>query len=144
MTDTADFTLRGYCGYLMKRAFQTIRGDVTAALAPLDLRMVTFSALVVIRDVPGLRQSQLAEVLMIERPNLVVILDELERRDLITRDRVPEDRRAYALSVTEAGQALCAQALNAVDAHEARMMAVLTMAEREALLNALQKIEVAR
>lgn len=136
-----DATLRGFSGYGMKRAFNAIQSDVNAALAPFDLRMVTFSALVMIVDNPGLRQSQLAEVLAIERPNLVLIIDELERRDLITRERAPDDRRAHALMVTLAGRRLHDKALAAVRAHEARMTAGLTDAERAMLIHALRRIE---
>lgn len=136
-----DATLREFSGYGMKRAFNAIQTDVNAALAPFDLRMVTFSALVVIVDNPGLRQSQLADLLSIERPNLVVIVDELERRDLITRDRATDDRRAYALQVTLAGRRLHDKALAAVRAHEARMTAGLSQAERAQLVRMLRRIE---
>jgi DNA-binding MarR family transcriptional regulator len=46
--------------------------------------MITYSLMAVIVDNPGVRQSQLAQVLAIERSNLVVLLDELERFELIT------------------------------------------------------------
>lgn len=136
-----DNTLREFSGYGMKRAFNAIQTDVNATLAPFDLRMVTFSALVVIVDNPGLRQSQLADLLSIERPNLVVIVDELERRELITRERATDDRRAYALQVTLAGRRLHDKALAAVRAHEARMTAGLTEAERAELIRMLGRIE---
>lgn len=136
-----DATLRAFSGYGMKRAFNAIQADVNAVLAPFDLRMVTFSALVMIVDNPGLRQSQLADVLAIERPNLVLIIDELERRDLIIRERAADDRRAYALMVTLAGRRLHDKALAAVQAHEARMTAGLTEGERAQLIRALRRIE---
>ena len=84
---SGDGILRSFLGYDMKRAFAAIHTDVNAALAPYGLRMLTFSVLAVIRENPGLRQSRLAEILLIERPNLVVILDELEGLDLVTRTR---------------------------------------------------------
>lgn len=88
----SDTTLRSFVGYRMKRAFNVVQDDLTATLRPFDLRMLTYTALVLIVDNPGLRQSQLADAMDIERPNLVVIIDELERRELIVRDRVPTDR----------------------------------------------------
>lgn len=136
-----DATLRAFSGYVMKRAFNAIQADVNAALAPFDLRMGTFSTLVMIVDNPGLRQSQLADVLAIEPPNLVLVIDELERRGLITRERAVDDRRAYALLVTLAGRRLHDAALAAVKAHEARMTAGLTDAERAQLIRALRRIE---
>ena len=40
--------------------------------------MLTYTALVLIVDNPGLNQSRLAQVMDIERPNLVNVIDELE------------------------------------------------------------------
>lgn len=140
--ETPDRTLRGFLGYGMKRAFAAIQADVNAVLAPLGLRMLTFSALVVIRDTPGLKQTQLAEVLLIERPNLVLILDELEAAELVTRTRARDDRRAFELKVTLKGRRLCDRAVAAVADHDRRMAAGLTGAEVTALHAALHRIEM--
>ena len=104
MTKVSDATMRGFVGYQIKRAFNVIQDDLAKTLKPFELRMLTYTALVLIVDNPGMRQSQLADAMDIERPNLVVIIDELERRELIVRDRVPTDRRAYALKATLAGR----------------------------------------
>lgn len=140
----SDASLRRYCGYGLKRAFNTVQADVNATLAPLGLRMLSFSALAVIADNPGLRQSQLASALLIERPNLVIVLDDLEQRGQISRDRVPSDRRAYALRLTGDGELLYDQAVKAVAAHDERMTKGLTRADRGALIDALSRIEAVK
>lgn len=134
-------TLRLFAGYHMKRAFNVVQADLSARLKPLGLRMVTFSTLALIVENPGLRQSQLADALAIERPNFVMIIDELHRKGLITRDRATDDRRAYALRVTESGDETFALALAAVQAHERQMFGGLTLAEREAFIETLRKVE---
>lgn len=138
----SDASLRAFAGYHMKRAFNVIKADLIETLKPFDLRMVTYSTLVLIVDNPGLRQAQMADALMIERPNFVAIIDELETAGLITRQRAPEDRRAYALMATLSGQAQCKWATEAVNAHEHRVFGVLSDAERRLLLSALGKIEI--
>lgn len=138
----SDRTLRGFVGYGMKRAFAAIQSDVNATLAPFGLRMLTYSALAVIRDNPGLRQTQLAEILLIERPNLVLILDELEGADLVVRTRARDDRRAYELKVTLKGRRLCDRATEAVAAHDARMVEGMDDAMRNTLHQALRLIEM--
>ena len=140
-TPEPDTTLRGFVGYGLKRAFNAIQADVNATLAPLGLRMITFSALMVIRDAPGIRAAGLAAVLGLERPNLVLVLDELEGAELITRTRARDDRRAYELKTTPAGRRLAERAAVAVAAHDDRMTAGLTDEERQALQRALRRIE---
>lgn len=137
----SDGMLREFCGYTMKRAFHVIQTDVNRTLAPFGLRMVTFSALAVIVENPGLRQSHLADALLIERPNLVLILDDLQRLGLIARNPAADDRRAYALTPTDAGKELFARARAAVRAHDARMTAELGDAEKADLISALRRIE---
>ena len=136
----SDASLQRHAGYHMKRAFNVVQADLNATLKPFGLRMVTYSALVIIVDNPGLRQAQLADAIQIERPNLVVILDELEEAGLISRDRVPTDRRAYALVATLAGQKLCKQALEAVDAHERRVYAGWDQETRNTVIGAMKQI----
>ncbi|GAB1377830.1 MarR family winged helix-turn-helix transcriptional regulator [Pararhodobacter aggregans] len=138
---SGDSILRVFMGYDMKRAFAAIQTDVNAVLAPFGLRMLTFSVLSVIRDNPGLRQTQLAEILAIERPNLVVILDELEGLDLVTRTRARDDRRAYELKVTLKGRRLAERAFTAVAEHDDRMARGLSDEERAALHRALRQIQ---
>jgi DNA-binding MarR family transcriptional regulator len=139
--DVSVETLRGLTGYNIRRASGAVQADLARTLAPFSLRMITFSALVLVIDNPGMRQSQLADALAIERSNLVVVVDDLEGRGLVTRDPTPEDRRAYALRPTQAGRRLCEKALRAVEAHEARMLRHLTKAEILALVQALQVVQ---
>lgn len=136
----ADAVLRELLGYHIKRAQSAIQADLNAALKPLDLRMLTFSALAVVASSPGLRQAQLADALSIERPNLVVVLDELERRGLILRDRVPTDRRAYALKATLEGRRLFEAAQAAVKSHEAALFAGISAADQALLRDMMQRI----
>ncbi len=136
-----DSTLRQFMGYHMKRAFNVIQSDLTETLKPFELRMLTYTALVLICDNPGLRQSQLADAMDIERPNLVVLIDELERREWITREKVPTDRRAYALMPTLAGRQHFARAVQAVNAHEARLLGQMDDTMRETVIAAMRLIE---
>lgn len=136
-----DAALRRLVGYRLKRAFAVIQADLARVLDPFGLRMVPFSALLVIARQPGIGQGQLAAALAMERSNLVAPLDLLERRGLVRRAGVPGDRRALALMPTAAGEALAAQALAAVEAHEARLLSGLAAGDVAALIRACAAIE---
>lgn len=140
VSSVSDKALQQFVGYHLKRAFNVIRSDLSQTLEPFGLRMITYSALALIIDNPGLRQSQLATALDIERPNLVVVIDELEQRELIVRERVPTDRRAYALQATLTGQRLCQKAIEADLAHEAELLAGISEEERKIVIKAMRMI----
>lgn len=141
MSTGKDTVLRIYTGYNIKRAFNALQLDLNTCLFPAGLRMVTFSVLNIIDDNPGIRQSAVAKILVIERPNMVVIIDELEQAGLITRERSEKDRRAYELHTTPHGKTRLKIARTSVAEHEDRMTQGLSDQDKDILNNLLQKIE---
>lgn len=137
----SDENLRMLVGYNMKRAFNAVQADLLETLRPFGLRMISYSSLVLIVDNPGLRQSHLAGALAIERPNLVVIIDELERRGLINRERLVSDRRAYGLRATLAGRKVYEDAVRAVMAHEVKIFGAIDGQVAKYLTAELRNIE---
>lgn len=136
-----DAELRRLVSYGIKRANAALTPNIERILGGFGLRRSTYSALSVLRDNPALRQSDLSEILSIERPNLVQILDELRHSGLIDRVRDPSDRRAYRLSVTATGAALVVRASAVLMAYDRGLTAGMSTAEREALIAALRRVE---
>lgn len=136
----ADEALSGYLGYNMKRVLSVVQADLAQVLGDFGLRAVSFSALGVVVRQPGISQSGLAEVLAVERSNLVQLVDDLSGRGLVTRAPVAGDRRRHALMPTREGSTLHARAAGAVAAHEAAMFHMLDKAERATLLHLLHKV----
>lgn len=141
ITKISDAPLRQFLGYHLKRGFNVIQSDLNIVLKQFELRMVSYSVLVLIVENPGIRQSQLSDVLAIERPNLVLIIDDLEKRELIVRDRLLTDRRVYLLQATLAGRRLCDKALKAVGAHEQALFEGIDDEARSNILQAMRQIE---
>ena len=138
-----DETLQGFVGHHIKRASNVVQSDLLQTLKPFELRILTYTALVLIVDNPGLSQTQLAGAMDVERPNLVVVIDELEQRELIVRERVPTDRRAYALQVTLQGRRLFDKAVQAVKAHEKSLLQGIDAQTQTTVIAALQQIQAA-
>ena len=136
-----DSGLRQFAGYHLKRAYNVLRSDLAKKLEPLGLRITTYSSLILIVDNPGIRQSELAAALDIERPNMVVILDDLEQKGWINRERLETDRRAYALFATLTGKRVCEKAVQQDRLHEAKVLGGLEPKEIQRLIEALNKIE---
>ena len=137
----ADRRLREFAGYNLKRASHRMQTQVSRTLAEFDLRTLSFSTLVLIVDNPGLRQSELAACLAVERPNMVAVIDQLESRTLVSRCTHPDDRRAQAISPTAAGRRLCEKALAALHDVEAHVLASLSTREQDTLNRLLQRVE---
>lgn len=136
-----DDTLRGLTGYNLTRATSVMQAMVGEVLRDFGLRRVTFSALSVVVDNPGLRQGQLADVLAIERSNIVQVIDELEAANLVVRKRASDDRRAYSLTATLPGQSLHLKALDALRSSDGALTAGLSQQQVTDLVTMLSKLE---
>jgi DNA-binding MarR family transcriptional regulator len=88
----------------------------------------------------GLSQQELSTRLGIHPSRLVAILDALEDRRLVERRPNADDRRQYALHLTEKGQGMLSEIGRIGREHIDSLCASLTAAEREQLGELLQKI----
>lgn len=127
-------------GYAVRRAQLRIFQDFIETMAELDIRPGQFSVLTVIAANRGLKQADVCEALGIKRANLVVMLDELERRSLVKRVRGPSDRRSHALHLTKAGEALLLRLNDLVAQHEQGFIRQIGEHGKRQLLDLLTKI----
>jgi DNA-binding MarR family transcriptional regulator len=132
--------LEEFIGYNLKRAYMIVLADFRRALGDEGMAPRQFSALSLVVQFPNITQSGLARMLGIERSGLVALVDELEGRGFLGRTHVPGDRRVQALVATPAGRRACQEALDAVRAHEAQLLSVLSAEEKETLAALLKKI----
>jgi len=133
-------SLAGIVGYPIRRAQMAVFEDFGRRFAPLDLTPAQYSTLVAIGDNPGRKQSDIGGALGIQRPNFVAMMDELERRGLAERTRSGADRRAYALALTLAGEALLLRARAAQAEQEAAIDRALGSNERRVLIGMLNRL----
>lgn len=105
MTDPAQEVWRRLRGFVLDRHERRRRvGEVTG------LSFARYKALRRIADGP-LSLADLAGYLVNDRPYTTLIVDALEQRGLVTREKNPADGRSKLVRITEPGQALLAQAL---------------------------------
>jgi DNA-binding MarR family transcriptional regulator len=89
---------------------------------------------------PGIRHGVLADALMIKRPNFTKVINGLERDGLIARDALRGDKRTTALTVTRKGVRKLEAMRHAVIVHHEEMIALLSPAERDTLLDLLRRL----
>jgi DNA-binding MarR family transcriptional regulator len=114
--------------------------DFVASLARLELRPAQYTLLEVVDSHPGLRQSDAAAILGIEKANFVSLVHGLERRALLKRSRSDVDRRSYALHLGPGGARLLKRARGLHHAHESKLAARLGTRARADLLGLLARL----
>jgi DNA-binding MarR family transcriptional regulator len=107
--------------------------EFARSLAPLELTPGLAGVLRLLRVEPGLSQQDLARRLGLVPSRVVALVDDLEQRGWIQRARDTGDRRVNVLTLTDAGNQAFAKVAAVARAHEARITAGLTDAERDRL-----------
>jgi DNA-binding MarR family transcriptional regulator len=71
---------------------------------------------------------------------MVALLDDLEGKGYVTRQRHPRDRRAFLIQATDSGRAAKVAAVRILDEQQRRFLAPLTSAERAQLAVLLTRL----
>jgi MarR family 2-MHQ and catechol resistance regulon transcriptional repressor len=90
----------------LQRAAETTLVRTSAHLQAYDLSLSQFSALEALYHLGLLSQRDLADKLLKSTGNISMVLKNLEKRGLISRERDPHDNRYMQVSITEAGRTL--------------------------------------
>ena len=98
--------LEAAVGFWLRLAQQKDMRGFNRVFAGSGVTPPLYAMLLVISANPGLRQTQIGEMLRIRQPNLVEPIDTLIGRGLISRRPDPHDRRAQAIDLTPEGALL--------------------------------------
>lgn len=127
-------------GYYLRRASAALNADFAASVEGTGMRQVLFGILSVISANPGINQGNVARVLGVQRTNMVALVNELIARGLVGRTIDREDRRAFVLNLTLAGEAMVAETLARIRVHEERMLNGVSARDRATLIRLLGRM----
>jgi len=128
--DAGDATLGSGCSLLILRLARASAWRLGRSLAESGLRWTEFAVLHHLEAQGPVSQRDLALALRIQPSNIVALLDELERRRLLTRTPDPQDRRRHRVQLTAKGLRAVTLAREATQRAEADVLAPLSSAER--------------
>lgn len=104
---------------------------------------LTGPQLVCLRALGGVENatpSAVAKEVALSQGTVTGILDRLAARQLVTRERNPNDRRLVTVAITDAGRALVEQAPSPLQETFTRQLAELAPSEQENILITLERI----
>jgi DNA-binding MarR family transcriptional regulator len=97
------YSARSSVGYLLKRAHTLLVDQLEAAVAARGITATQWVVLMYLRDGLAINASDLCVQLQHDSGALTRVIDQLEARGLVQRERSREDRRAVQLRLTAAG-----------------------------------------
>ena len=131
-------------GFHLRMALLAVYRDFTSALDGFDLTQRQVATLELVRANPGSSEVDLASVLGTDRATMMAVVDRLEKRHFLKRERSREDRRRQELHLTDGGRKVLAEAKARIAEHERKFTSRFTQAELEALVQALRRVRQVR
>jgi len=133
-------SLSARTSYLLGRAALQLQALGERDLEPLGITPRQYSVLAVLAEHSPLSQTQVAEILGLDRTTILKLGAALERKRLVVRERDPNDARAYAVALTPAGAQLRTDAFQLLLECEGRFLAALNRNERKQLHDLLARL----
>lgn len=138
--ELGDGGLDSLLGFHVRLANVAMYRDFASTLEKLDLTQRQAATLSLIGANPGAPQVAIAARLGSDRATIMAMVDRLETRGLLTRERSKSDRRRQELYLTPLGIKTLNEAKALIAEHEKRFTAKFTAGELAMLFTALRRI----
>jgi len=130
-------------GFLLARLGLGFKTKVIAKLDDAGYETYDYGVLAMLAEGARLTQANIADALTLDPSRLVALLDSLEDRGLITRQRDTHDRRRHVVSITTKGERELAQLRDIVADFEDEFLAPLGPEGRKTLHELLHRLACA-
>lgn len=136
---STDIEVAEYAGQLFFRLWRASHTRTAQALDSIGLTTTTFAVLNVLGARERAIQQQLSADMGIDPSAMVKLINALEEAGLVERQRRPNDRRAWEVTITPNGRHTLQQAKELASDIELEILGGLTAAERRQLLALLRQ-----
>lgn len=127
-------------GFHIRLAHVAVYRHFSEAFVDLDLTQKQVSALWLVNDHPGISQIEVGRRLRMDRATTMTIVNRLQERAFLRRERSDSDGRKQALYLTDVGRDALARARDCIDEHEAWLKGRFEPEEVKKLVEMLARI----
>ena len=124
----------------LMRAAESVTNRVGRTMTEFELTISQFGVLEALLHKGPLCQRDIAAKILKSSGNITLVIDNLEKRGLVKRQRDSVDRRYFTVSLTETGSELITGAFARVEAAIVAEMGALTAGEQETLGRLCRKL----
>jgi DNA-binding MarR family transcriptional regulator len=140
MTDTPFSHLQTLPSWFLGRAGTLAHRLVAEALGEAGVRMGHHAVLCAVAEFGPLAQAELSRTVRIDPKDMVGILNDLQAKGLVLREKDPRDARKNSIALAPAGASLLTQLERQGAAANEELLTPLCPREREQLLSLVAKL----
>jgi DNA-binding MarR family transcriptional regulator len=135
--------LKESIGFLVTRVHARMHREFAAVLEPLRIEPRDFGTLTALQATGPISQAELARHMGVSGASMVQIVDDLERRGLIERQRLASDRRTQVLHLLPDVPEVLAQASRLARQHVRSLLGGLPAKDSQRLVELMQRLVTA-
>ena len=124
----------------LMRAAESVSVDVHKEIGEAGLSISQFGILEALFHLGPMSQKEIGAKILKSAGNITMVIDNLEKRKLVVRNRGEADRRYYRVSLTEKGEGLIKTIFPLHSRRISKRMSALTVDEQKALGVLLKKL----
>jgi MarR family 2-MHQ and catechol resistance regulon transcriptional repressor len=124
----------------LSRCNQAVNKKTFNTMKKGGLTISQFAVLEVLYHKGDLRISEIIDKILSTSGNMTVVIDNLEKDELVKRSQDPMDRRASLISITDSGRALIEEIFPKHLENINELFNVLTLDEKKNLISTLKKL----
>ena len=124
----------------LSRAAESVSARIHRHLEAEQLTATQFGVLEALLHLGSLSQRELAQKLLRSGGNITLVIDNLEKRQLVKRMRAPKDRRVVSVCLSEKGEQLISEIFARHVAVVVDEMSILTETEQEELSHLCRRL----
>ena len=124
----------------LMRATESVSADIHTALADSSLSTSQFGILEALYHLGPMSQKDMAGKILKSPGNITLVVDNLEKNELVVRNRNENDRRSYIISLTRRGEELIRHIFPGHAENIQKRMSRLSLDEQKQLSRLLKKL----
>lgn len=128
-------------GYTLSKISQKMNTEFTKKLAEYNIDSRDYGALSIVYNTSKLSQRQIGEKMVVDRTTMVQLIDSLEKKELITRESNPNDRRQNLIVLTDIGKVIVEKMWVKLEQVEKEIIQSLSPLQKEILASINTYIE---
>lgn len=136
--DTTYQALNSYTKLM--RAAESVTNRTSRTMGEANLTISQFGVLEALHHKGPLCQRDIASKILKSSGNMTLVIDNLEKRQLVRRERDTNDRRYFTIRLTDEGKTLIADVFTRVEAAIVQEMSVLSEEEQQTLGRICKKL----
>lgn len=127
-------------GHPLRRAHQLATAAFMTEARAIDTTPVQYSALIVIKDFPGIDATRVSELIYYDRTTIGHVLGLLETKGLVTREPGNGDKRTKRIFITSAGEEALRKMTKVLPQISERILGTLSKSDQQTLMRILSQL----